>query len=198
MLRQHYAIAAMMNHQLVLLLLVAFATSRTYAFVPTITRSTSGAATARSMVRFDGEKWIPETDNETPDAGYNIGGTLLRFGPIPAVKRIFESEQYEQAVLKFMYGEGCDRNQAQGNMDYYMRNPNDWLAVRLQEEKSGVKNDFATIDAGRIALTLVWGGIVLGIGAKLALQIASGEVDLVSSTKHSMQHRCSPQEQILS
>ncbi len=133
------------------------------------------------MVRFDGEKWIPETDDETPDAGYSIGGTLLRFGPIPAIKRVFQSDEYEQAVLKFMYSEGCDRNQAQGNMDYYMRNPNDWFAVRLKEEKSGVKKDFVSIDAVKTALTLVWGVIVLVIGAKLAFQIASGELDLVSS-----------------
>jgi hypothetical protein len=168
-----------MMNQLFLLLLIAFVTSRTCAFVPTTPSFTR--AVARRMVRFDGEKWIPETDDETPDAGYSIGGTLLRFGPIPAIKRVFQSDEYEQAVLKFMYSEGCDRNQAQGNMDYYMRNPNDWFAVRLKEEKSGVKKDFVSIDAVKTALTLVWGVIVLVIGAKLAFQIASGELDLVSS-----------------
>jgi hypothetical protein len=168
----------MMNH-LFLLILIAFVTSGTCAFVPTTPGFTRDVA--RRMVRFDGERWIPETDDETPDAGYSIGGTLLRFGPIPAIKRVFQSDEYEQAVLKFMYSEGCDRNQAQGNMDYYMRNPNDWFAVRLKEEKSGVKKDFVSIDAVKTALTLVWGVLVLVIGAKLALQIASGELDLVSS-----------------
>ena len=76
------------------------------------TSSSSSSALLASAPRFDKatEKWIV-TDPETqgPSAGYNIIGSLYRAGPVPVVTRIFNGEQYEQAVLKFMAAEGCDR-----------------------------------------------------------------------------------------
>ena len=70
--------------------------------------------------RFDKttEKWIV-TDPETqgPQAGYDLVGSALRAGPVPVITRIFNAEQYEQAVLKYMAAEGCDRIEAQGNME---------------------------------------------------------------------------------
>ena len=76
------------------------------------TTSSSSSALLASAPRFDKatEKWIV-TDPETqgPSAGYNIIGSLYRAGPVPVVTRIFNGEQYEQAVLKFMAAEGCDR-----------------------------------------------------------------------------------------
>ena len=78
----------------------------------TTSSSSSSSALLASAPRFDKatEKWIV-TDPETqgPSAGYNIIGSLYRAGPVPVVTRIFNGEQYEQAVLKFMAAEGCDR-----------------------------------------------------------------------------------------
>ena len=76
------------------------------------TTSSSSSALLASAPRFDKatEKWLV-TDPETqgPSAGYNIIGSLYRAGPVPVVTRIFNGDQYEQAVLKFMAAEGCDR-----------------------------------------------------------------------------------------
>jgi len=62
--------------------------------------------------RFDKatEKWII-TDPETqgPSAGYDLIGSLYRAGPVPFFQRVFNGDQYEQAVLKYMAKEGCDR-----------------------------------------------------------------------------------------
>ena len=49
------------------------------------------------------------TQNEGPAAGYNIIGSLLRAGPVPAFQRIVNADTYEQAVLKYIAKEGCGR-----------------------------------------------------------------------------------------
>lgn len=49
------------------------------------------------------------TQTEGPEAGYNIVGSLYRAGPMPAITRLTNPENYEQAVLKFMAKEKCDR-----------------------------------------------------------------------------------------
>ena len=49
------------------------------------------------------------TQTEGPQAGYNIIGSLYRAGPMPAITRLTNPENYEQAVLKFMAKEGCGR-----------------------------------------------------------------------------------------
>jgi hypothetical protein len=46
---------------------------------------------------------------EGPSAGYGIVGSLYRAGPVPFIQRIVNAESYEQAVLKYMAQEGCDR-----------------------------------------------------------------------------------------
>jgi hypothetical protein len=76
--------------------------------------------------KYIGNKWVPQTDDDLPSAGYDAVGTLLRQGPKPFLTRVFQADEWEQAVLKFMAtengGKGCDRNTAQGNMDAYLRN----------------------------------------------------------------------------
>ena len=73
--------------------------------------------------RFDKKlnKWIPISEDEGPSAGYPPVGSLLRHGPLPYLRRVFQPDEYEQAVLKFMAVDKCDRNTAQGNMDAYIR-----------------------------------------------------------------------------
>lgn len=43
-------------------------------------------------------------------------GSLYRAGPKPYFTRLFNPETYDQAVLKYMAQDGCDRKEAQGNM----------------------------------------------------------------------------------
>lgn len=46
---------------------------------------------------------------EGPSAGYGIIGSLYRAGPVPFFQRIVNADTYEQAVLKYMAQEDCDR-----------------------------------------------------------------------------------------
>ena len=129
-----------------------------------------------SMVKYDGEKWLAETDEEKE--GYGLDGTLLRQGPIPAIKRVFQPDDYEQAVLKFMASEKCDRNTAQANMDAYQRNPNDWLYTRMQDEKRGTKTDFLTVQPKGTILFYLWSAIVLAVAGNAFISIANGDLDM--------------------
>jgi hypothetical protein len=144
-------------------------------------RIRSSGAAARFMVKFDGEKWVPESDAERPEAGYGVGRTFLKHGPLPAFRRIFQPADYEQAVLKFMDTEGCDRNVAQGNMDCYMRNLNDWFYMRAQEEKLGVKFDYVTIDPKGLILVSVWTLLLFLFAEQFLEKVKSGEIDFVST-----------------
>jgi hypothetical protein len=63
------------------------------------------------------QKWIPQTEDDFPQAGYPPTGSLFRAGPKAFLMRVFNDEGYEQSVLKYMAREKCSRNEAQGNMD---------------------------------------------------------------------------------
>ena len=69
------------------------------------------ATTYLGMVRFDkkSHKWCPTSDAEGPTAGYGIVGSLYRAGPVPFFQRVVNGDTYEQAVLKYMAQEKCDR-----------------------------------------------------------------------------------------
>jgi len=102
--------------------------------------------------------------------GYDAFGTLLRQGPIPFVKRVTEPEKYELSVQNYMAQERCSRTEAQGNMDAFNANPNDWTFQKLQEKKGGPKYDYAKAPStDRIVLTLAWAAIVVGLALKIAL-----------------------------
>lgn len=77
----------------------------------------------RHMVpKYDGSKWIATVPNEDgPQAGYPPTKTLLLHGPRPYLTRLFQPDDYEQAVLKFMASDKVSRVEAQGNMDAYLR-----------------------------------------------------------------------------
>jgi hypothetical protein len=124
------------------------------------------------------DKWVPQSDAEMPSAGYDVFGTLLRQGPQPALTRIFQPDDYEQAVLKFMAGDNCDRNTAQGNMDAYLRNPADWTFSRMEEERRGYKRDYVTIQPKDVALVLVWSTFVSAVVGRGVYCIING-VDFV-------------------
>ena len=70
------------------------------------------ATTYLGMVpRFEkaSQKWFPTSDEEGPTAGYGIVGSLYRAGPVPFFQRVVNGDTYEQAVLKYMAQEKCDR-----------------------------------------------------------------------------------------
>uniref|UniRef100_A0A7S1UUM2 PSI-F n=1 Tax=Grammatophora oceanica TaxID=210454 RepID=A0A7S1UUM2_9STRA len=138
---------------------VAPSSSRTAS----VQSSSTSSSTLINVVKYDKteEKWIT-TDPETegPAAGYDIFGSLLRAGPKPVFVRIFQSENYEQAILKFMAGDKVGRLEAQANMDQFFENAQDWVYNRLQAEKGGYKPDYVTIKKDQIALRLVWSSVV--------------------------------------
>ncbi|KAL3933846.1 MAG: hypothetical protein SGARI_003610, partial [Bacillariaceae sp.] len=87
----------------------------------------------------------------TAEKGYPIYETLLRNGPVPFFTRLTNADDYEQAVMKFQANEKSSINYAQGNMDAYFENPNDWAYQRVQEEKGGWKKDYgAPLDPKQI------------------------------------------------
>ena len=48
--------------------------------------------------RFDKneQKWYPTSLEEEASAGYDIWGSLLRQGPNPFIRRLFQPDEYEQ------------------------------------------------------------------------------------------------------
>lgn len=116
--------------------------------------------------KFVGNKWVAQSEEDSPSAGYDVLGTVLRQGPEPAFTRIFNPDDYEQAVLKFMATEKCDRNTAQGNMDAYLRNPPDWTYIRREDERRGYVRDYVTLNPKEIAKVLVWSSIVFGLAGR--------------------------------
>ncbi|KAG7369816.1 hypothetical protein IV203_027562 [Nitzschia inconspicua] len=110
------------------------------------------------------------------EQGYPLYETALRNGPVPFFTRLTQSDDYEQAVLKFQASEKCSINEAQGNMDAYFENPNDWAFQRLQEERGGYKRDYgAPLDPKQVALTLVWGGGITAYILYLVYSLGSGK-----------------------
>ena len=92
-------------------------------------------------------------------------GSLYRAGPKPFFTRFFNPETYDQAVLKYMAQDGsCDRKEAQGNMDAFLDNPQDWGYQKLEEQNKGkAKKDYANANMStkQVVLSTVWGGGVI-------------------------------------
>lgn len=181
-----------------ILILIA-ADSMTLAFVPTTTMtalpillllrqrqqrvsSADGTAAQRRLPhrmapQYVNDEWRYESDAERPAAGYGVLGTLLRHGPKPAATRVLQAAAYEQAVLKFMAGDRCDRETAQGNMDAYLRNPQDWTYARMEDVKNGYERqrDYVTIAPLQIASVLVWTAVVTFCVARGLYCLATGD-----------------------
>jgi hypothetical protein len=92
------------------------------------------------------QKWSPTTPEDGPEAGYGPTKTFLLHGPKPFLQRIFTPDDYEQTVYKFMAGEKCSRDVAQGNMDAYFRS-------KLAQRSSGTRN---LQSLPRISLTVLF------------------------------------------
>eukprot|EP00977_Amphora_coffeiformis_P025337 scaffold19245_cov199-Amphora_coffeaeformis.AAC.32 len=144
-----------------LLSLWTMSTSTTVAFVvpSSSTSTTSCSSPSLSAVKYDkkANRWVTtDAATEGPEAGYGTLGALLRHGPKPALDRILQPDTYDQAVLKFMAQEKCSRQDAEGNMDAFRRNPNDWTEARYQMQKTGYRPDYVTLKTDKLVLTLVW------------------------------------------
>lgn len=80
------------------------------AFAP-FQQATAGSKTslfaAQKVPKFDGDKWVYTAEDQKPSAGYGATKTLLLHGPAPFINRVFQTDDYEQAVLKFMVRRWC-------------------------------------------------------------------------------------------
>ena len=161
----------------------------------------NGGRTSLSMApKYDKalSRWVVTDDEDGPEAGYGPVKTLLLRGPKPFFSRIFTPDDYEQAVLKFMAGEKCSREVAQGNMvcfshgevlvwkatlnltpapfdahfqDRYLENGQDWAFERLEAEKKG--RDYPAyhiLDTKQLVLTLTWSAIVSWVLFRIAIK----------------------------
>lgn len=122
-----------------------------------------------SMVpRFDKKtnRWFTDDPEEMAGSSYGPIGSLYRAGPKPFLQRITDPDIYDQAVLKYMAQDKCDRKEAQGNMDAYLDNPQDWAYQKTSERNGAYKKDYdnANMQPKQIALTTVWGESFFGGG----------------------------------
>lgn len=79
-----------------------------------------------------------------------------------------------QAVYKFQANEKCTVRYAQGNMDAYFENPNDWAYQRRVEERGGYKKKYGEpIPQKQVILTVVWGVGVSSLIANFVLTLVS-------------------------
>jgi len=141
-----------------LLLLFGLFMSSTLALMPPVVRRTTQSRPSLAPLK-----------STEDDDGYDVLGTVLRAGPKPALVRLTQADKYERSVELYMAKEGCSRSEAQGNMDAYFTNANDWAYQKLQEEKGAPKYDYARANMApkQVILTLTWTAIVFGIIAKI-------------------------------
>jgi len=104
------------------------------------------------------------------DEPYAPIGSLIRQGPVPFVIRLVDPNKYERSVRAYMLKTGCSRREAQGNMDAFFANANDWMLQKLNEEKGGPVYDYANAntDPQQLILTGTWAVLITGIGIKAA------------------------------
>mmetsp|Transcript_19614 Transcript_19614/g.36690 ORF Transcript_19614/g.36690 Transcript_19614/m.36690 type:complete len:204 (+) Transcript_19614:181-792(+) len=158
------------------LLAVASILGSASAFAPPSSATTNHArrtppSTSLSMApRFDKStnKWYTDVPEERAGSSYGPIGTLYRAGPKPFFSRVIDPDTYDQAVLKYMAQDGtCDRKEAQGNMDAFLENPQDWAYQKVQEQNGKYKKDYANANMGKkqVFLSTVWGlGVIYFIG----------------------------------
>lgn len=134
------------------------------AFVaPRQSQASVQSSTLPMAPRFDpaSQRWSPATEEESAASSYPPIRSLLRHGPKAFFVRTTQPDNYDQAVLKFMAKEQCSRWEAQGNMDRYFENAQDWAFERYEAERTGRKLDYVTINQQQVVLSSVWAGIVV-------------------------------------
>lgn len=85
-------------------------------------------------------------------------------------------DEPSQAVLKYMAQDGCDRKEAQGNMDAFLENAQDWAYQKNEEKRGGSKRDYANanMEPKQVVLSTVWGVGVVGFLGNLAYSGVQG------------------------
>lgn len=67
-----------------------------------------------------------------------------------------------------MAQDGCDRKEAQGNMDAFLDNMQDWAYQKTAEQNGAYKKDYANanMQPKQVILSTVWGvGVIYFIGS---------------------------------
>ena len=96
---------------------------------------------------------------------------------MPFFQRLRDPDGYDQGVLKMLANENfASRDEAQGNMDAYLQNPNDYALQKLEEKRTGVKYDYANanMSVGDLALTAAWAGVLLSVVARVVYVSMNG------------------------
>jgi hypothetical protein len=153
--------------------LLALAGGVAHGFAPhhrcsvSVSSSSAAAAVASSsslamVPRFDPkeQKWFPSSEEESSSANYPSIRSLLRHGPKAYFVRVTQPDMYDQAVLKFMASDKVGRWEAQGNMDRFNENAQDWIFERLEAKRKGTALDYVTLDRKQVVLSSVWAGVV--------------------------------------
>ena len=139
----------------------------------------SSSSTLFMAPRYDKEtkRWSPTSPEEEASAGYSPFGSLLRQGPVPFFQRLRDPDGYDQGVLKMLANENfASRDEAPGNMDAYLQNPNDYALQKLEEKRTGVKYDYANanMSVADLALTAAWAGVLLSVVARVVYVSMNG------------------------
>ncbi|KAJ1640849.1 hypothetical protein T492DRAFT_926525 [Pavlovales sp. CCMP2436] len=149
-------------------ILLVFASSAICSAALVAPRATVPLRATRLSVASMPRQLIRASANE--EEGYGPIGSLLRQGPTPFVQRLISEEKYQQSVLYFRReNPGCSQMEAQGNMDAYLANPNDWAIIKMKAKKGGYEPDFANmnLDPKTLALTAVWSSILAVISYRM-------------------------------
>ena len=117
--------------------------------------------------------WVPSA--ETEDAPYGPLGSLLRGGPNPALIRVLQPDQYDQAVYKYMAQTRCSRAEAMGNMDSYFNNAADWAYQKSEEARGGRQVDYTELKPKQAILVLTWAFFVTPLLIRCGYLIAATE-----------------------
>ena len=143
------------------LLLLALVSS-VQGFAPPAGRAAATTTSLDMAPRYDKktQKWSPSTPEESAENNYPAYRTLLRHGPKAFLVRVTQPENYDQAILKFMATDKVDRWPAQGNMDRFFENAQDWAYERGEMQKRGVVYDYVTLDTKQIFLSTAWACVV--------------------------------------
>lgn len=88
-------------------------------------------------------------DGEYP---YDAIGSALRHGPSPFLTRVFNADEYEQGILKYMATAKVDRAEATGNIDAKLNNAIDWAYQKMEEKNGKPKVDYTRLDKKQAAL----------------------------------------------
>ena len=86
---------------------VALGLSSAYAFQSRLVGRESSPLFMAPKYDKKAARWVPTASSDEAGSGYGIGKTLLLRGPKPFLHRLFQPDDYEQAVLKCEYC-ACD------------------------------------------------------------------------------------------